>query len=280
MKVPFSKYEGAGNDFIVIDMISSQYNLTAAQLEAMCQRKTGVGSDGIVVLKESLLPGCHFKFAYYNKTKGVEARLCGNGSRCILQFAEQVGLIKIEEGGPPILFEACDGVHTGGKVSPGKYFVSIKDVPLKNCIQIDDRNYSLDLGSPHYVRFVEDLDKTDVIKIGQELRRTTDSNVNFVQVTQNGNANTIALRTYERGVEEETLACGTGSTASAIVTFLRQHYFKNPDGRKGSAESSVTTRVSMRGGELEVQFTVGEQAVTDIRLSGPVTHVFDGVLYL
>ncbi|KAL8618640.1 hypothetical protein ACOMHN_015750 [Nucella lapillus] len=278
MKLPFSKYEGAGNNFIVIDMTTSQYDITPQQIQDMCRWKTGVGADGVMVLKKSLLPECRYRYVHYAPMTGTEGQLCGNGSRCSLQFAEQIGLIKLEDGGAPILFEAIDGVHTGGKVSSGNYFFSIRDVPLENVKQIDDNNYTLDIGSPHHIRFVDDLENVDVMKTGLELRHIIHTNVDFVQVKEN--TTDIALRTYEGGVNEETLACGTGATASAIVAFLHQHDFRTSDGRKGGGQSSVTSRVSMRGGELGVRFTVGEQVVSDIGLSGPVRHVFDGSLCL
>ncbi|KAL8573347.1 hypothetical protein ACOMHN_032809 [Nucella lapillus] len=280
MKLPFSKYEGAGNNFIFIDMTTSQYDITPQQIQDMCRWKTGVGADGLVMLKESLLPECRYRYVHYVPMTGAEGSLCGNGTRCSLQFAEQIGLIKLEDGGTPIFFEAYDGVHIGRKLSSDKYYINIRDVSFKSISKLEQNYYFINNGTPHYVRFVEDVHGDEVSPDGLDFRHTESCCVNFVQVTSEGDVSSIAVRTWEGGLEEETEACGTGATASAIVAFLHQHDFRTPDGRKGSGQSSVMSRVSMRGGELGVRFTVGEQVVSDIGLSGPVRHVFNGSLCL
>ncbi|XP_076452227.1 diaminopimelate epimerase-like [Babylonia areolata] len=289
--LPFSKYEGAGNDFIVMDMTSFQHRLSDHQVRRMCSRKSGIGADGVLVLQKSHVTGCSFRLVHYSSGDTGEGNLCGNGSRCGLAFAEQAGLVSFEDrdegSSPPVLFEACDGVHSGWKLSSENYVITIRDVAPSDVVREDEDNYFLHNGAPHHVRFVDDVSGVEVGRVGRDLRWTTGGNVNFVQVAGQGQGqgNDVIVRTYERGVEGETLACGTGAVASAIVTFLRQQSFQEEDlgswhRRRGDAQTTVTSRVSMRGGELEVVFTVGRGVVSDIRLSGPARHVFDGVFVL
>lgn len=279
MEVPFSKYEGAGNDFIVVDMTSRiSTPLTSGQRLRMCNRKTGIGADGVLVLQQSELPGFTFKLLYYN-ADGQESSLCGNGSRCSLAFAEQIGLVDFDHAGSHVIkFEACDGSHLGGKMAGGQYFVDIRDVRISDVKRIDEMNYFLNTGSPHHVRFVEHLTQTDVPGIGKEIRWKTygkeGSNVNFVQMSLQ-NPRQISVRTFERGVEDETLACGTGAVASAIAAYLRHQYDKKPIGC-ASSQDPMTTQVLMEGGTLEVAFKLQGNIFSDIRLRGPVRHVFEG----
>ena len=283
MEINFSKYEGAGNDFIAIDMTSSDLDVTSEQLKSMCNRKTGIGADGVLVVQYSNMPGCKFKLMYHN-ADGNEGSLCGNGSRCSLAFAERNGLLDFREKTHLIAFEACDGIHTGGKVSADVYFVHIKDVKLAEVRKIDGNNYFLYNGSPHHVRFVENLAQTDVCGLGKEIRwevyGTKGTNVNFVEVNSE-TPGQISVRTFERGVEDETHACGTGATASAIAAFLRH---QDSDGKLGECEATPTsmtrTQVLMKGGTLEVSFKMNGEIFYDICLRGPVRHVFDGKIVL
>ena len=283
MELAFSKYEGAGNDFVAIDMTTSDVDVTSGHLKRMCSRKTGIGADGVLVLYGSSVPGCKFKLVYYN-ADGKEGSLCGNASRCSLAFAERIGLVGFQEQNHSIMLEACDGNHTGGKDSTGTYFIGIKDVTFAEVRKIDGSNYFLDNGSPHHICFVSNLAQTDVYGRGKEIRwkvyGNEGANVNFVEASLE-TADEISVRTFERGVEDETLACGTGATASAMAAFLRHQC---SDGKAGGWEpvppSARTTRVLMKGGTLEVSFQENTEAFFDVCLSGPVRHVFDGKILL
>ena len=302
MEIHFSKYEGAGNDFVVIDMTSSTLHLTSEQLQRMCNRKMGVGADGVLVLQESCVPGCKFKLVHYTADGNVGS-FCGNGSRCSLAFAEQIGLVDVEEGSRlEVEFEACDGVHAAGKLHSSSaaadtYFVDIKDVALATVRRLDEDNYFLDTGSPHHVRFVPagTLALTDVARVGREVRwgapyGQQGTNVNFVEEEEASDssgtpASGIWVRTFERGVEDETLACGTGVTASAIAAFLRHRDREETVTLTtgccaASASTSMTTRGVTKGGALTVSFRVEGETCSGIRLCGSARRVFDGKMVI
>ena len=220
MRTEFTKYEGAGNDFILIDNRDGVFTPEAEAIARLCDRHFGIGADGVMTLARSAEIDCSMR--YYN-ADGSEGEMCGNGARCF----------------------AVREIRTG------------------------DGWWFLKTGVPHYVEFVDDLAATDVIGRGRIIRRDTarfpqGTNVNFVQVTGDG---TIRVRTYERGVENETLACGTGATAAAIVA----NFALQP--------RTVRYAVSVPGGELAVRFShePGTQTYTDIRLTGPARRVFGGV---
>lgn len=280
--VEFSKYEAAGNDFIAINRLATVGPpLTPAQLLRMCNRKTGIGADGVIELHGSPAPGCLYSLTYYN-SDGNEGSLCGNGSRCSLAFAERSGLVALTSPGQEVTFEACDGVHRGGMLAPGSYYVTIRDVEASGVRVLGDDgdNFFVHNGSPHHVRFVDDVNDVDVVSVGRGLRwelyGQEGANINFVKC-QKSDPCDLDLRTYERGVEDETLACGTGATASSMAAYLR-HRSQQDSQARAHENSTVTTctRVHARGGDLIVSFIYVEGVFRDIRLCGPVNHVFDG----
>lgn len=262
MRTEFTKYEGAGNDFILIDNRDGVFTPEAEAIARLCDRHFGIGADGVMTLARSAEIDCSMR--YYN-ADGSEGEMCGNGARCFALFAEHLGI-----GGETKYFDAADGLHTArirrSKGPAGEIELGMTAVRE---IRTGDGWWFLNTGVPHYVEFVDDLAATDVIGRGRIIRRDTarfpqGTNVNFVQVTGDG---TIRVRTYERGVENETLACGTGATAAAIVTaFARQPH-------------TTDFRITVPGGALAVRFSheQGTQTYTDIRLTGPARRVFEGV---
>ena len=262
MQTAFAKYEGAGNDFILIDNREGGFTPRAELIAALCDRHFGIGADGLMTLARNAEIDCSMR--YYN-ADGSEGEMCGNGARCFALFAEHRGI-----GGETKFFDAADGLHTArirrlkgtsGEIELG--MIAVRE------IRTGDGWWFLNTGVPHYVEFVDDLEAVDVTGRGRAIRRDTarfpqGTNVNFVQITGDG---TIRMRTYERGVENETLACGTGATAAAIVTaFARQPH-------------TTDFRITVPGGALAVRFSheQGTQTYTDIRLTGPARRVFEGV---
>ncbi len=255
MLITFYKYHGAGNDFIVIDNRKLQLGKdNVSMVKMLCNRHTGIGADGLMLLNDS--DTCDFEMIYFN-ADGREGSLCGNGSRCIIAFAQFLGII-----GTPARFMAVDGVHEAQIINEEIVHIKLNDVTH---IQTGDGYFFIDNGSPHYVSFHKDIEAINVIEKGKEIRWSEEfqpegTNVNFVQ--QDGNH--LTIRTYERGVENETLACGTGITAAAIAAFLKS---KN---KKSSFE------VTAKGGTLNVSFEQKGDVFTNIWLEGPVKQVFKG----
>lgn len=257
--IPFFKYQGAGNDFIMIDQRENHY-LGRTDKEAiarLCDRRFGIGADGLILLE--LHPGYDFEMVYFN-ADGGEGSMCGNGGRCIAAFARQLGLIEEQ-----CRFLAADGPHQARFRPDGWVELSMGDV---KDIEQGDGICFLNTGSPHYVEFVGALEHIDVLQRGREVRyserfRREGTNVNFVELTENG----IAVATYERGVEAETLSCGTGVTASAIARYLQQ-----------PGHGPQTVPVQTKGGRLEVRFTPRGGSFTDVWLCGPAQLVFEGMI--
>lgn len=254
MQIQFQKYQGAGNDFIIIDNRKGQVQLSNQQVEIWCDRHFGIGADGLMLLETA--PGYDFKMVYYNSDGNISS-LCGNGSRCITRFAQKLGLIKDKAH-----FLAADGGHHS-VINGNEVALQMADVS-----KIEDRgdHFFLNTGSPHAVRWVDNLESFDVFNEGRRLRQSQlyaqgGTNVNFIQLTQNG----IFIRTYERGVENETLACGTGVTAAALVAAAA-----------GKATSPTSCKVQVLGGHLTVDFQNNNGHFTNIWLKGPAEFVFDG----
>ncbi len=251
----FSKYHGAGNDFIIIDNRSGTFVPDTELIKSLCDRHFGVGADGLMLLEAA--PGFDFAMRYFN-SDGNESTMCGNGGRCITLFAKQLGVI-----GKNVRFRGIDGEHLSEILENGLVRLKMKDVEN---IEVGDDYYFMDTGSPHFVCFVDDINKIDVNTEGRMIRNSHNiskggTNVNFVQP----NGSKINIRTYERGVESETLACGTGSVASAIAF---NHYFE-------SDENELL--INALGGELKVSFTKnGDTRYENIWLEGPAKHIFDG----
>jgi len=258
MKYTFYKYHGAGNDFIILDNREKRIELSALQIAHMCHRHYGIGADGLMLLQTS--DSSDFHMVYYN-SDGNESTMCGNGGRCITTFAHSMGLI-----GTATSFSAIDGKHTAYIRNDGMIALHMQDV---HEIQHYDGYYILNTGSPHYVTWVDDVKGTDVFHLGRTIRNRKDFqpngiNVNFVQNDTDG----IWVRTYERGVEDETLSCGTGVTACAIAATFHQ---------KGSFNITIHTP----GGDLLVTFKKDSPtSAKDVVLTGPAAFVFKGEITL
>lgn len=256
MQLHFFKYQGTGNDFIIIDNRNKQYQLTTEQINFLCNRRLGIGADGLMLLEEQA--GYDFKMVYYN-ADGNEGTMCGNGGRCLVKFAKDRGIVK-----PNYTFIAIDGEHKANFDDNGWIQLKMQDVPSYTENKYGD--VEINTGSPHYIRNVNDVLSVDVFKEGQAIRynetyEAKGINVNFVQRLDE---NTIAVRTYERGVEDETLSCGTGVTASALVFAHNERGFNHVD-------------VKTKGGLLAVEFNkTADTAFENIWLCGPATFVFEG----
>jgi diaminopimelate epimerase len=258
MIVSFAKYQGAGNDFVIIDNRQHIFDRTKSALIAgLCDRKFGIGADGLMLLENK--SGYDFEMVYFN-SDGKPSSMCGNGGRCIVSFSTQVGITTSHAR-----FLAVDGAHEA--------FITEHVVKLKmndvSDIEQCGTDYFLNTGSPHYVKMVEGLDKFDVSGEGRRIRNSErflpgGTNVNFIEPTSDA----LFVRTYERGVEAETLSCGTGVTASALVAA-----FKGWCGMQGFCE------VKTLGGNLKVYFArTGKSSFSDVWLEGPAMKVYEGTI--
>lgn len=257
MKLKFSKYQGTGNDFILIDNRQGLFPKSDTKLIAtLCDRRFGIGADGLLLLEDDLKTD--FRMVYYN-SDGNESSMCGNGGRCIVAFAKRLQLFDHSATS----FIAVDGLHHATLLEDGIVSLQMKDV---DAVTIVDGYVFLNTGSPHHVMMVESLETFDVKKEGAQIRYSdlygaAGSNVNFVkQLSENH----FALRTYERGVEDETLSCGTGATATAIAMYAT--------GRTISKQ----VRLEVEGGQLEVSFENKNTDYTAVLLQGPATFVYEG----
>lgn len=254
-EIAFNKFQGAGNDFIIIDNRSEIFNPADHELiRKMCDRRFGIGADGLILINKAT-GDYDFDMVYFN-SDGYEGTMCGNGGRCAVEFARRHNI-----AGNSIIFKAVDGIH---HASADNGSVNLKMSDIKEVSRIRD-NYFINTGSPHYLIFRNDIDNLDVYSEGKKIRNSPDfapggTNVNFIQTADDG----IYVRTFERGVEDETLSCGTGVTASAIAAVLT--------GQFGSSPVNVRTR----GGNLRVKFSAGVEKITDVWLWGPATFVFEG----
>jgi diaminopimelate epimerase len=254
MTIVFNKYQGAGNDFVIIDNRNGSFNPEDSVLiNRLCDRRFGIGADGLILICAS--SDYDFEMKYFN-SDGLEGSMCGNGGRCSADFAIKSGI-----AGKKLSFKAVDGVH---KAFAEEGIIRLQMNDVKNP-QLVNGFYSLNTGSPHYVIFRKDVKGIDVNTEGKKFRWAEEfapggTNVNFVEVQNDG----IYVRTFERGVEEETLSCGTGVTASAISTVLAGHL------------DTKTVRVKTLGGNLSVSFNISGNIISDIWLSGPATFVYEG----
>ena len=254
----FIKYQGTGNDFIIIDDWEKEwvYRLAQKEIKRMCDRHFGVGADGLMLLQKD--SEVDYNMVYYN-ADGRESTLCGNGSRCLAHFAHEKG--RISGSG---LFRAVDGLHKVEIRENG--IVDLEMRPVMDLKKVG-ADWEVNTGSPHYVKFVEQVDLVPVVEWGQTIRnqpnyRKEGINVNFVQRLKRG----IQVRTYERGVENETLSCGTGVTASAL-SFAKE-----------LKENASSVDVVTKGGKLSVRYEKEGDGFTGIWLCGPATPVFSGVI--
>jgi len=263
MKVVFSKFHGAGNDFVLIDNREQKLTLNTEQIAFLCHRRFGIGADGLMFLEQS--DQYDFEMKYYN-ADGREGTMCGNGGRCIIAFADLMNIKKNQ-----FLFKAIDGLHNATILSKNNSLWQVKlQMTDVNNVEKNDTYYFLNTGSPHHVEFVENVQDIDVFTKGKSIRNNTyygpkgGTNVNFVSFEND----VIHVRTYERGVEDETLACGTGVTAVAIATALHL----------GSYQKEY--RLHAQGGDLQVSFDQHENRYTNIWLTGPAAHVFSSEIVL
>ena len=254
MNITFYKYQGAGNDFVIIDNRAKTFPKENTDIISfLCNRHFGIGADGLILLENDEITD--FKMVYFN-ANGKESTMCGNGGRCIVSFANTLGLFDTKT-----TFTAIDGLHYA--------FIKNNIVSLQMMdvheVYIHHNYYFANTGSPHHIEVVDHLEAYDVYHKGKEIRNhkygTEGSNVNFVEPINN---TTFKVRTYERGVEDETLACGTGVTAVAIAMHAS----------KKTTSTSITLPV--KGGELSVSFKEDQGKYTDIFLKGPATFVFKG----
>jgi diaminopimelate epimerase len=258
MNIHFSKYQGTGNDFVVLDNRNGSYNeIKEQQVKFLCHRRFGIGADGLMLL--NLKDGYDFEMVYFN-ADGKPGSMCGNGGRCLVKFAFESGIRK-----QTYKFIASDGEHEAEFDEDGTVSLKMKDVPGI----IETRgDFVLDTGSPHYVRIVNDVDQLDVLNEGKEIRyndtyQEKGINVNFVAVKGDYE---IDVRTYERGVEDETYSCGTGVTAAALVCYHNDTGFND-------------VSVHTKGGDLSVEYDrYIDNSYKNIWLCGPATKVFEGEL--
>lgn len=255
MQFTFYKYQGTGNDFVVIDNRDAFFPKTDPELVGqLCDRRFGVGADGLLLLENHA--SADFSMVYYN-SDGNLSSMCGNGGRCIAHFARFLGIVSEN-----VSFEAVDGMHEACVIND---WVSLKMNDVKQVSVFEDHVF-LNTGSPHHVEMVSNLADYEVLKNGRAIRNSlygkAGANVNFVM--QNDPA-IFSVRTYERGVEAETLSCGTGVTAVAIAMF---------ETGKTSHDKVV---LKTPGGQLQVRFEKTEQGYKNVHLEGPATQVFKGI---
>lgn len=265
MIIPFYKYHGTGNDFVMIDNRQNFFPKNNTKLiEQLCHRRFGIGADGLLLLESDNLTDAtdekvDFRMVYYN-SDGKESSMCGNGGRCIVAFAKKLGLIDDKT-----TFIATDGLHHATILEDETVSLQMKDVDE---VKINPDYIFLNTGSPHHVTMVHDLPHYDVKNNGAKIRYSdlygkAGSNVNFVSAKS---TNHFVLRTYERGVEDETLSCGTGATATAIA----MHAI-------GKTKSNHIN-LDVQGGKLQVSFEKNNGVYQNVFLIGPATFVYDGCI--
>lgn len=262
MRLHFFKYQGAGNDFILIDNRTLSIKLSQEQIAFLCDRRFGIGADGLILLESS--QSHDFRMHYFN-SDGRLSSFCGNGGRCLVRFAHFLQIFTNQAS-----FEAFDGIHTGKILPDGMVELSMNQVSACQSIPSGEL---LNTGSPHLLVVVNELENLNVREIGSKLRFDTSIsedgvNVNFVKQLSECH---IAVRTYERGVEDETLACGTGVTAAALALV------------KDRAAGDYVVDIKAIGGDLQVKFNFSPESdfpYSNIRLIGPALQVFEGWLDL
>ena len=256
---------GAGNDFVLVDNRAKSIRLSREQVIRLCHRQRGIGADGLILLTPCDSGKAQWGWSFYN-SDGSDAEMCGNGSRCFARFIQKLtgvqGRLTFETGAGIISAELIGDLASIGLTKP-------KELKLNQVLQLSSGSqtiHSLNTGVPHAVLFVQDATQAPLAVLGPEVRRhthfgTKGTNVNFVQILFPG---TIRVRTFERGVEGETLACGTGVTASALIS-ARLHHFSSP------------VKVRVQGGdELEVHFEDKAGEFDQVKLVGPADFVFEG----
>jgi diaminopimelate epimerase len=258
MQIQFYKYQGTGNDFVILNNLDGTYNhLTTKTIQLLCNRRFGIGADGLMLLNRH--PAYDFEMKYYN-ADGRESSMCGNGGRCLTRFAADMGILKSD-----YTFLAIDGEHEASIETDGTIALKMKDVDR---IRKAHGNFILDTGSPHYVQVMDGVMQLDVERRGKDIRYSREFmqegiNVNFVEELEKPDE--ILVRTYERGVEGETLSCGTGVTAAALVCSHNDNGFNRVE-------------VQTRGGRLAVEYDRINGSYQNIWLIGPAEKVFEGTI--
>lgn len=255
-RIQFYKYQGTGNDFIIINDLDG--HLSTENIINLCDRKYGIGADGIIFMSKT--KDVDFKMMYFN-ADGSES-FCGNGSRCAVKHAQYLGWISGQ-----CIFTSNDGDHAA-EIDEETVKLKMHDVDF---IVVEDMGYILNTGSPHYIAYTEGINELDLIKAAHEIRyserfKDVGINVNYLE-PKNG---ILHIRTYERGVEDETLSCGTGVTAAAIAHYLEQD----------STQKNYKQKLQTKGGSLHVSFEKKKDRFQDIVLSGPANLVFHGSILL
>ncbi len=254
--IQFHKYQGTGNDFIIIDNLDASFPKNKKVIEKLCSRKFGIGSDGLILIEAASNKNVDFIMNFYNPD-GSQS-FCGNGSRCAVAFAHNTNLISSS-----CRFEAIDGVHEA-TINSISGIVEIRMNPVEK-ISSFGTDFYLHTGSPHYIHLQKDIASFDLIKYGKSIRYSDDfknqngTNVNILQISDD---HSIFIRTYERGVEDETLSCGTGVTACAIAY--------------GNMHDLYNVPVQTKGGKLNVRFEKVGMGFDNIWLTGPAKSVFSG----
>lgn len=261
MKIHFYKYQATGNDFVMIDNRSGELSLSIEQIQKICDRKFGVGADGLILIEKD--PTLDFNLVYYNQD-GSQS-LCGNGSRAAMSFASYLKIVNGQAA-----FNAYDGRHDATLAADGTVRLKMNDTRE---IVRHGEDVWIDTGAPHLMRFVKDIKSFPVFEEGRKIRysesfKPQGTNANFVELLPD---NTIFVRTYERGVENETLSCGTGVTAAALAASTKGY--------------TSPVKIKTLGGELAVEFKTGQSAASpeafqEIFLVGPAKMVFQGDLEL
>ncbi|SHG37999.1 diaminopimelate epimerase [Flavobacterium segetis] len=258
MQLEFYKYQGTGNDFVMVDNRTDFFPKNNIELIAhLCDRKFGIGGDGLILLENDV--ETDFRMVYYN-SDGNQSSMCGNGGRCLVAFAKELNVII-----NTTTFIAMDGLHHATISDDG--LVSLQMINV-NAVNVNQDYVFLNTGSPHHVQLVEDLENYGVKENGARIRYgdlygEVGSNVNFVKQVDE---NTFSLRTYERGVEDETLSCGTGATAVAIAMSILDK------------TQSSTVNLNVQGGKLLVSFDKNKSLFTNVKLKGPAEFVFKGII--
>ncbi len=258
MKINFTKYHGTGNDFILIDNRKNQVSLSEVLIKNLCDRHFGIGADGLIILKKS--EHYDFEMQYFN-SDGKEGTMCGNGARCVIFFARQLGIIPNKT-----VFTAIDGLHEGQILNINKD-EAIAKIRINDISKIEkiENAYFIDTGSPHYILFSDNIKNINIKKEGKKIRYSKQfhpygTNVDFVEI----NNDQVFVRTYERGVEEETLSCGTGVVAVAAAIYLRNNKL-------------IVYNINTLGGLLKVSFRPEtNKRFTDVWLEGTSNKVFNG----
>ncbi len=259
MTITFYKYQGTGNDFVIIDNRDNKLSKNDTKLIAhLCDRKFGIGADGCMFLENPTVKGDDFTMVYFN-ADGNESTMCGNGGRCLVAFAKEVGVVNSTAN-----FTAIDGPHDA-TINGNLVKLGMQNV---NEIKVGGKHWWLDTGSPHHVQPVENIKEFDVFTEGRSIRRGAPyfdegTNVNFVEHIKE---NKFAVRTYERGVEDETLSCGTGVTAVAIAM------------HNAKITNSEEVKLETPGGELTITFNENQGAYSNVYLEGAATLVFKGTI--